>query len=134
MNTVYHALDAGFIFFHSALILFNLFGWLWRRTRLANLLTLTLTLASWLGLGICYGWGYCPCTDWHWTIRQRLGHEDMPRSYLQFLLLESSGYRMPGALLDGIAVAALALALGASITLNVRDWRASRRRTQACEG
>jgi len=43
------------------------------KTRKANLILLLLTGLSWFGLGIFYGWGYCPLTDWHWKVLRELG-------------------------------------------------------------
>jgi hypothetical protein len=57
-------LDILFVLFHSSLILFVLMGWVWKRTRKAHLGVLTLIMGSWFGLGMVYGFGYCPCTDW----------------------------------------------------------------------
>lgn len=78
-------LNIGFIIFHTALIVFNLTGWMWKKTRRLNLITLLLTAFSWGVLGFWYGFGYCPCTDWHWQVRRALGFGDMPRSYIEFL-------------------------------------------------
>jgi hypothetical protein len=78
-------LNLGFFVFHTLWIAFNCVGWVWRRTRRWQFLTLTLTTLSWFGLGIWYGWGYCPCTDWHWQVRARLGYDDPP-SYVQLLV------------------------------------------------
>ncbi|MBI5707465.1 MAG: DUF2784 family protein [Armatimonadetes bacterium] len=57
--------NAAFFVFHTALILFNLFGWVSRKTRKWQLVTLGLTACSWLVFGFWRGWGYCLCTDWH---------------------------------------------------------------------
>ncbi|MDH3880669.1 MAG: DUF2784 domain-containing protein, partial [Desulfobacteraceae bacterium] len=59
---MYTFLDYFFIVFHGSLILFILTGWAWKRTRRIHLITISLTILSWFGLGIFYGWGYCPCT------------------------------------------------------------------------
>ena len=48
---LYHFLDKFFFVFHSSIILFNLFGWIWRKTRRWNLLLILLTAASWTFLG-----------------------------------------------------------------------------------
>ncbi|TFH36129.1 MAG: DUF2784 domain-containing protein, partial [Bacteroidia bacterium] len=37
---IYRIIDILFVIFHTSLIIFNLFGWIWRRTRLWNLGTL----------------------------------------------------------------------------------------------
>jgi len=52
-----------FFIFHSALIAFILFGWIWRRTRVADLVVVLLTAFSWTILGIWYGFGFCPSTE-----------------------------------------------------------------------
>ena len=70
-------------------------GWAWRRTRRWQLATVTLTALSWFGMGIWYGWGYCPSTDWHWQVRARLGY-DNPPSYIQLLLREVVGINLEG--------------------------------------
>ncbi len=81
------SLDIFFILFHSILIVFNLLGWIWKPTRKANLVTLLLTGSSWFILGIFYGIGYCPLTDWHWEILRKLGTENIPNSYIQYLII-----------------------------------------------
>ncbi|MGM0945845.1 MAG: DUF2784 domain-containing protein [Bacteroidota bacterium] len=78
--------DWFFVIFHSALILFNLLGWIWRKTRKAHLITISLTLLSWGFLGIWWGWGYCPLTDWHWQVLEQLGTHNPPNSYISYLL------------------------------------------------
>ena len=119
----YRLLNVGFFFFHSSLILFNLFGWAWRKTRLWNLVTLSAVAFSWFGLGIWYGWGYCPCTQWHWEVRQKLGYTDMPASYIQFLVEKFTGLHFQAAVVDAVTVVLFFIALGISLFLNLRDWR-----------
>ena len=46
------ALDILFFAFHTAWILFNYVGWIWRRTRPWQLATVSLTALSWIGLGL----------------------------------------------------------------------------------
>ncbi len=83
---MFKLLDLFFLFFHSLLILFNLFGWIWKKTRKLNLITLAITGISWIGLGFFYGWGYCFFTDWHWKVLEKIGVPDLPNSYVQYLL------------------------------------------------
>jgi hypothetical protein len=83
---IYKFIDIFFLIFHSVLILFNLFGWIWIRTRLANLITLLLTGLSWTILGIFYGLGYCPLTDWHFNILVKIGMEINHTSYIAYLI------------------------------------------------
>lgn len=87
MSLLYQIVNVFFFVFHISLILFNLFGWISKRYRLWNLLTLGLTAFSWLVLGIFYGFGYCFLTDWHWLIRERLGYANPYNSYIHFLIV-----------------------------------------------
>ena len=115
-----HVLDLFFVLFHTAWILFSLFGWIPRRTRRANLVVLLLTAASWLGLGFFFGLGYCPLTDWHWQVLRALGHRDLPRSYTQYLLIRLLGIRLAASTVDVLTAAGAAAALVVSVWLNIR--------------
>jgi hypothetical protein len=125
---MYAFLDKFFFAFHSALMVFILFGWIWRKTRIANLIVIFLTAFSWTVLGIWYGFGYCPSTDWHWQVRMKLGYIDMPSTYTKFLIDSLTGLDMNETLVDVFAVLFLLLALFASTYTNVRDWRTRRKR------
>jgi len=116
-----HMLNGFFFVFHSAWIGFNLLGWIWKATRRWNLVTLLLTGFSWFGLGLWYGFGYCPSTDWHWQVRRRLGFTDMPTSYIQFLLEKLTGWALHPVLVDALTLLGFCIALGMSIYLNYRD-------------
>lgn len=124
---MYVFLDKFFFVFHSALIILILFGWIWRKTRLANLIVVLFTAFSWTVLGIWYGFGYCPFTDWHWQVRMRLGHSNMPSSYTKFLVDSLTGLDIGEQFVDTLAVILLAVALVASVLTNVRDWRKRRK-------
>lgn len=119
---MYALLDIGFIVFHSGLILFNLFGWIWKSTRPWNLATLLLTGSSWFFLGIWYGWGYCLCTDWHWQVRRELGYTQMPSSYIKFLIEYLTGFDVNAALVDTATVVLFFTALFISIYVNYRNF------------
>lgn len=113
-------LDLFFVIFHSSLILFNLFGWMGRKTRRANLVTLGLTAVSWFGLGIFYGIGYCPLTEWHWRVLQRLGRGDLPDSYTKYLVDRLTGWDANAGLVDTATAVLFFLALGCSVYVNFR--------------
>jgi hypothetical protein len=113
-------LNVGFFVFHTVWIAFNCVGWAWRRTRRWHLATVTLTALSWFGLGIRYGWGYCPSTDLHWQVRTRLGYVDPP-SYIQLLIREVTGIDAAAGWADTLALGTLAIVLVLSSVLNVRD-------------
>jgi hypothetical protein len=124
-------LNVLFFGFHSAWVLFNCVGWAWRRTRPWHLLTISLTALSWFGLGLWYGWGYCPCTDWHWQVRARLGYDDPP-SYVQLLIRELTGVELQPLAANAMTLLVLIVAAGLSVALSVRDGYARRgERTRA---
>lgn len=122
----YALLNSFFYVFHSGIVLFILSGWIWRGTRRFHLVLLIGTAFSWFILGIWYGFGYCPCTDWHWQVRTKLGYGDMPSSYLVFLVQKITGLEIPQPVMDVVAVCALLICFGLSLTLNARDRRIPR--------
>jgi hypothetical protein len=112
-----------FFFFHTSLMLFNCTGWIWRKTRRWNLITLLLTALSWFVLGIWYGWGYCLCTDWHWDTREKLGYFDQSISYVHFLILKLTGINFDPKLVDKVTVSVFFVTIVLSLWLNIRDFR-----------
>ena len=111
-------LDIFFFAFHTSLIAFVLFGWAWRKTRRAHLIVSGLTLFSWVGLGIWYGFGYCPCTDWHWHVREQLGETNLPNSYIKYLLDAVTGWNWNPTFVDVLTAGAFVLACCASLWVN----------------
>lgn len=116
-------LNIFFFVFHTAIMIFNCFGWLWKRSRRLNLITLFLTAGSWFILGIWFGWGYCLCTDWHWHVREKLGLYDQSVSYVHFLILKITGLNINPGLVDKLTVSIFFLTFILSIWLNIRDYR-----------
>ncbi len=128
---IYRILDILFVAFHTSLILFNLFGWIWKRTRVANLITLALTGGSWLILGLIVGMiGYCPLTDWHFNILHKLGKTDLPISYIKYLADRLTGLDFDQTLVDNVTLYGFIIALVISSLLNARDYR--RKRLSQC--
>ena len=123
----YHFLNYFFFVFHTTLTLFNIFGWIFKKTRKWNLITLLLTAFSWFALGIWYGWGYCFCTHWHWLVREKLGYHDESNSYIHFLVLKLTGINFNPELVDSVTVSVFFAALILSLWLNIRDYRNKRR-------
>lgn len=113
-------LDYFFLVFHFILILFNLFGWIWKSTRRLNLITLLLTGGSWFILGIFYGFGYCPFTDWHFRVLQKLGHHNLPNSYIKYITDRLTGLDFNAELVDTVTLVLFLLALVISIYINIR--------------
>lgn len=110
-----------FFAFHTALILFNVFGWLWRKTRRWNLVTLLLTLFSWTIMGIWYGVGYCICTDWHWQIRRAMGIHETADSYIVLLVQKLSGWTPPTSLANKVAMWIFIVSFLGSASTNLMD-------------
>jgi len=119
---IYNILDIFFIFFHSSLVIFNLFGWIWKKTRLYNLITLGLTGGSWIFLGMLTGTpGYCPLTDWHFSVLENLGRTDLPDSYMKYLADRITGLDISASLVDSVTLYSFLAALLISVILNIRD-------------
>jgi hypothetical protein len=120
---IYRILDIFFVIFHSSVILFNLFGWIWRKTRKYNLILLVLTGASWLILGLIVGTlGYCPLTDWHFSVLDKLGVTNLPTSYVKYLADRLTGLDISQSLVDDVTLYSLLAALVISVFLNLRDF------------
>ncbi len=118
---MYEIINIFFLVFHAVLILFNLFGWIWKITRKANLIILGLTGASWTFLGIFYGWGYCPLTDWHYQVLYKLGKTDLPTSYIQYLLEQFFNLHPSQSTTDTWTLILFLLALVCSLFFNFRN-------------
>lgn len=120
-------LNIFFFVFHTVLIVFNVFGWAHPKTRKWNLATLLLTLASWVGMGMFYGMGYCICTDWHWQVREAMGIDETAGSYIVLLVRNISGWNPPIELANAVAKWVFLFALAMSAGLNARDWLRGRK-------
>jgi len=128
--SMYVFLDKFFFIFHAIIIVFSLFGWMWKKTRRANLIVLSLIAGSWFVLGIWYGIGYCPCTDWHWQVRMKLGHYDMPNSYVKFLIDSLAGLDVNAKSVDILTLAFYFLALIASLFTNLQRIKSQKAETR----
>jgi hypothetical protein len=121
---IYRILDIFFLIFHTFLIFFNLFGWIWKRTRKLNLIVLSLIGASWLFLGLIVGTlGYCPLTDWHFKILEKLGKTDLPYSYTKYMADRLTGLDINATRVDNVTLYTFLAALVISIALNLRDYK-----------
>ena len=123
---MYTILDYFFNVFHGSLVLFSLTGWAWKRTRRIHLITTGLTVLSWFGLGIFYGWGYCPCTDWHWKIKRGLRETDLPNSYVKYYVDKLTGLTWDPLVVDAVVLILGLMAFALSCWFNWQD-SASRR-------
>ena len=113
--------------FHASFVLFVLSGWALRRTRRIHLIFVSLTIFSWFGLGIFYGWGYCPFTEWHWEVKRKLGELNLPNSYVTYYLDKITGLSWNPRVVDAGVVIVGLLAFTLSLWLNRRDRKARKR-------
>ena len=113
---------------HNLLILFNMTGWIWPRTRKLHLVTLGATLFSWIVMGAWYGWGYCLCADWHFQIRRQLGIHDHESSYMELLLNRIPGVTVTRRFADVVTVSGLVLILMATTWVWIRHFSVGRGR------
>ena len=119
METIFlQLLNYFFFVFHTALILFNLFGWLFPKTKKLHLISLLITLFSWGIMGIWKGFGYCFLTDWHYRILRKLGERDMPSSYISYLMEKSPVWLPDAALTDTLTLVLTILAFLCTIWVN----------------
>ena len=97
---------------HLAIILFNLIGWIFLRTRRLHFVFIVLTAASWFILGIWFGMGYCPVTDWQWNVKEQLGERNLPSNFVEYFAEKITGYDFNEQLVNlviGVCFAAAAL-------------------------
>lgn len=99
-------LDTLFWWLHMLVIGFNLLGWIWNSTQRLHLVIVLVTTISWLILGFWYGFGYCFLTDWHWKIKRKLGEDDLPSSFITYLLNEQLGWSIPVTVIEWITALA----------------------------
>lgn len=116
---VYKFLNWFFIVFHFLVVLFNLFGWIWKATRRWNLYLLILTGIFWFGFGVFYGLGYCPLTDWHFNVLEKLGNNTNETSYIGYLINRFLKISVKASLVDSLTLISYLCALVVSIYLNV---------------
>jgi len=120
---IYSVLDIFFVIFHTSLTIFNIIGWAWKKTRVLNLITLLLTGSSWLFLGMIVGVpGYCPFTDWHFRVLEKLGKTNLPNSYIKYLADRITGLNFNPNLVDTVTLVVFISSLIISFLLNIRDY------------
>ncbi|NQX41509.1 Protein of Unknown function [Pedobacter steynii] len=111
-------LDFIYTLVHLLIIGFNLFAWAFRATRRLHLYGVAVTLACWLILGIWYGIGYCPVTDWQWQVKARLGEQNLPNSFVKYYADKISGRSVDANLIDIITAGSFLLSIIISVYLN----------------
>lgn len=111
-------LDFLFTLIHLLIIGFNLFAWVFPRTRKLHLYGVAVTLGCWLILGIWYGIGYCPVTAWQWEIKARLGEQNLPNSFVKYYADRITGQDINANLIDILTVGLFFFSILTSVYLN----------------
>ncbi len=111
-------LDYLLTFLHLLIIGANLFAWTWKKTRKLHLYIVGITLFCWLILGIWYGIGYCPITEWQWQIKNELGETNLPNSFVKYYLDQLTGQNIPDTTVDIITLVSFLIAIICSIRIN----------------
>ncbi|MGV3545816.1 MAG: DUF2784 domain-containing protein [Pedobacter sp.] len=111
-------LDYFYTIIHLLIIGANLFAWIWPKTRKIHLYIVSITLFCWLVLGIWYGIGYCPITDWQWQVKEKLGETNLPNSFVKYYLDKITGKDIPDTTVDIITLGCFLIAIICSIKVN----------------
>ena len=99
------------------------------KTRKFNLVLLLITGSSWLFLGLIVGaLGYCPLTDWHFSVLNKLGISDLPSSYVKYLADRLTGLDLSPSLVDNVTLYSFLAAFGLSTYVNYMDFIAGRKK------
>ncbi len=93
-------LDVLLSILHLLIIGFNLFGWIFKATRRIHFWFTMLTPSSWTLLGIWFGLGYCPITDWQWQVKEKLGEKNLPDSFIKYFVDKVKGANSNAELID----------------------------------
>lgn len=103
---------------HLLIIGFNLLGWIWPATRKAHLIVVALTASCWLILGLWYGIGYCPVTDWQWQVKTDLGETSLPASFIKYFADKLTDRDISATLVDVLTATSFFSAAALSLYFN----------------
>lgn len=117
------ALDLLLTLLHFAVIGFNVFGWIWKPVRKAHFICIVLTAGCWFILGIWFGIGYCPITDWEWHVKEKIGEHDLPASFITYYADKISGKPVNDSLVDMLVAVCFSLAALLSVYVNFLEKR-----------
>jgi len=111
-------LDLLLTLLHFVIIGFNLLGWIWKRTRKLHLIVVCATAAYWFILGIWFGIGYCPITDWDWQLKEKLGEHNLPNSFIKYYADIIVGHSVNASLIDTLTALGFFMAALLAIYFN----------------
>ena len=113
---------------HLAIVFFNLFGWIPKGTRKAHFISILLTAAAWFLLGIWFGIGYCPVTDWQWNVKEKLGEQNLPSNFVEYIAERMTGQDFDSGLVSTVIAICFALAALLSVYVNfMLPWQLKKR-------
>ena len=115
---MFHFLDILLTIVHLSIVCFNLFGWMPKKWRKAHFISIVLTAASWFILGIWFGFGYCPFTDWQWQVKERLGEKNLPANFVEYFAEKITGQNFSPTLVSNVIAISFAAAALISVYVN----------------
>ena len=121
-------LDMLLTFVHLAIVFFNLFGWIPKATRKAHFVSILLTAVAWFLLGIWFGIGYCPVTDWQWKVKENLGEHGLPSNFIEYIAEKMTGHDFDSGFVSTVIAICFALAAFLSVYVNFLLPRKMKRR------
>ncbi len=125
-----HFLDFFLTVFHSAFVLFILFGWMIPKFRKYHMTAILLTLVAWLLIGLYKGvLGYCPLTDWHWDVKRALGETNMPSSFIEYIVERAIGLNFPTLVIDVVTASGLIFGIAMSVIVYLKHLKNSSKKS-----
>jgi hypothetical protein len=108
---------------HLAIVGFNLFGWMFKETRKAHFISIVLTASSWFLLGIWFGMGYCPFTDWQWQMKEKLGERNLPSNFIEYFAQKFTGIDFDARFVNNMIAISFVIVALLSIYVNfIATW------------
>jgi Protein of Unknown function (DUF2784) len=84
-----------------------------------------ITAFCWFILGIWFGWGYCPLTDWQWHVKEQLGETNLPSSFITYYADTITGRHFNENFVDLMTLIFFVLAITLSVYFNfIRKMKA----------
>lgn len=79
-------------------------------------------------LGIWYGIGYCPITDWQWEVKEKLGERNIPENFVEYIVEKTFNRDFDAGFINFLTAVGFALAALASVYANFILPRVKKRR------
>jgi hypothetical protein len=69
-------------------------------------------------LGIWFGIGYCPFTDWQWQVKEKLGERNLPVNFIEYFAEKITGIDFHPQFINNIIAISFALVTLLSVCIN----------------